>query len=603
MWSLLFVAAALGLWVMSLGHVDLDAMNDYGLISVLPATYFIALIAIIASLCVVIHQDDAPEFVYVLHVLAIITIIHLSTPILYGTIRYSWTWKHIGIVDYILRHKSVNPAIHKLDAYHNWPGFFAVSALITQVAGQSSSQFLALWFEVVGNTLWFLGLLLILKTLTDDRRVIWFAVLFFVLTNWIGQDYYSPQAVAYFLYLVIVGICLRWFRSSLSLRLPNWPNMPRIQRIFDFASQMIERARDSAIHYEVTDPYIKAGLVGVLVVLSFTIVVTHQLTPVMLVGAVLLLVVVQQVNTKGLPVIVILLFLTWILYVADRFMGTNIASMVDSFGQVSGNVSNLIDLQTVSPGQAFVAVVGRVLTAGVWILGMAGGVRRLATKSVDIAAVLLTLVPAMIPFGNDYGGEILFRVYLFALPPIAFFAASFFYPTKEHGRKWPWAVAACVISVLAMFGFFYASFGKDQQYRFTQNEVDGATYLYTYAPDNSYLVEGNSNYPNNFLNYEYMDPESFNEEPADERARILADPASVFSDWMSNPRYDAAYLIITRSQMIASDTLGYFPPGGLNQIEQKLLASDRFLVIYRNPDVTIFVLNKQVTQPANQASP
>ncbi len=72
----------------------------------------------------------------------------------------------------------------------------------------------AAWGPVFFNLLWLPALLFIFHTATEDRRLSWLAVWFFYLGNWIGQDYFSPQALAYFLYLVVLAICLAWFRAA-----------------------------------------------------------------------------------------------------------------------------------------------------------------------------------------------------------------------------------------------------------------------------------------------------------------------------------------------------------------------------------------------------
>ena len=54
---------------------------------------------------------------------ALVAATHGTPALLYGTLRYSWAWKHLGIIDYIHRHGSVDPSLKTLGVYHNWPGF------------------------------------------------------------------------------------------------------------------------------------------------------------------------------------------------------------------------------------------------------------------------------------------------------------------------------------------------------------------------------------------------------------------------------------------------------------------------------------------------
>ena len=57
---------------------------------------------------------------------------------------------------------------------------------------------------------------------------------------------------------------------------------------------------------------------------------------------------------------------------------------------------------------------------------------------------------------------------------------------------------------------------------------------------------------------------------------------------MSNPEYEDAYLIITRSQIAEMEALGELPPGSLEQIGRALLASPEFDVLVRNRDAIVF---------------
>ena len=91
-------------------------------------------------------------------------------------------------------------------------------AVFTELAGFESLREYANWAPVLSNVLWLSGLMIVTSAWTSDRRLLALTAWFFVLTNWVGQDYYSPQALAYFLHLVILGLCLRWF----GVATPRW---------------------------------------------------------------------------------------------------------------------------------------------------------------------------------------------------------------------------------------------------------------------------------------------------------------------------------------------------------------------------------------------
>ena len=214
--QLIPVVVAMLVWGFSLPGIDIRGMTDLGLVSVLTPTVYVALGLLTFSFCFTLLKLDTHWIVPALHLIALIVIIHGTPAILYDTLRYSWAWKHVGIVDYIQRNGSVDPSMPVLQAYHSWPGFFALVALLTETAGLGSALSFASWGPVFFNILFAGALLFVFRSLTTDMRLVWFAVWLFVASNWVGQDYFSPQAENYFLYLVILGICLHWFRPFIS---------------------------------------------------------------------------------------------------------------------------------------------------------------------------------------------------------------------------------------------------------------------------------------------------------------------------------------------------------------------------------------------------
>lgn len=563
------ILVAFLLWAFSLSGVDLGAMSDLGLISILPPTFYVALLILTVSFCVVVHQRSSSFALLLLHVVALIVMIHSTTPILYGTLRYSWAWKHVGIVDYIMRHGTVDPNISLLGAYHNWPGFFALSALITQIAGFSSPLSYALWATPFFNLLNIGSLLLIFTSFTRDQRLVWLSIWFFYLTNWVGQDYYSPQTLNYFMHLLILGLCLRWFDSKNPLT----------------ASSRLDSE---------AEPFLRTKRIALILVIFAVMTSSHQLTPLMTIGGVAALVLFGRCNVRYLPILMLILNLAWFYYGANAFVSNEIESAIAEIGQVANNVDgNLIDLGQASTGQWLVATIGRALSIFLWALAFFGLIRRYRSGKWDLTAALLLIAPFSMLVGNSYGGEMLFRIYLFTVPFAAFFAAALLYPTLREGNTYKTVLMSSLLSVIMLIGFHFAHFGKEQQYYFTQNEVEAAQFMHTIAPPNSLLIEGERNYPSQFLKYEFYTYLSIARESLETRQEIIADPVKVLTRWMSNEGYSKSYLIITRSQKAGIDMLGDMPRGSLDQIEQTLIASPNFEIIYENEDARIFTLKEE----------
>jgi len=232
--SVFVVIAALLVWAGSLAAVDLNAMNDLGLVSVLPKAMLAALLLVTTSFCICLHRRELSEPLLALHLLALVVMLYAIPPLVEEVPRFAVTWRHIGVAEAISRTHEVDPTI---DAYFNWPGFFALSAFVTNVSGLDATS-LAAWTPVALNVLYLGPLLLLLREVTDDRRVVWLGLLIFYLADWIGQDYFSPQGLNYFLYLVILLIVVRWFRRTGRSQVSVWiarlvrsgPELPRALR-------------------------------------------------------------------------------------------------------------------------------------------------------------------------------------------------------------------------------------------------------------------------------------------------------------------------------------------------------------------------------------
>lgn len=584
-------------WWFDLPTIPVAQMGELGLLSVLPWSIAVLMALLIYSFALALHQPTTPTPVLVLHVVALIVIVHGTPALIYPALRYSWAWKHLGMVDYIQRFGSVDPTIPVLNVYHNWPGFFAVNALFTEAAGLASALSYAGWAPVFFNLLNLGILLLIYRTTSADRRLRWQAIWCFFLTNWVGQDYFSPQAMNYLLHLLILAICLTWLRATPPgvASLCRWL---RLTGLAQFVHRWLVRADQSSPASPELTGHQRRGLV-VLVLASFAVIVTsHQLTPLMTILALSGLVIFQQCRVRWLPLVMMGMIGLWFASGARVFVGAELYDLVDSFGMVVKNIDdNLINLAQASPSQQLVAVMGRGLTLAVLGLAFVGGLRRLRAGYVDLAAALLLMAPFLMLAGNAYGGEILFRVYFFALPFLAFFAAAVFYPSEQAGKSGWTLLGNSLLSGVVLVSFSFAYFGKDQMYYFTPNEVAASEFLYNTAPPGSLLVEGSRNYPSQFRHYEYFTYVPLAKERPEAQREIVEQPVEVLARWLGNRRYSAGYVIITRSQKADLALLPYaMPEDGLPTIEQALLASPQFHLLYENQDARIFVLTERTLE-------
>jgi hypothetical protein len=286
-----------------------------------------------------------------------------------------------------------------------------------------------------------------------------------------------------------------------------------------------------------------------------------------------------------------LLTVVWVIWMAAGFVSRQPAWVLLSVGQPGSNVeSNLIDLSKASAGLQFVALVGRMLTGGMGLLAICGTYRRIRQGRWDLPGFLLMAAPLPIIAGNSYGGEVLFRIYLFALPMLAFFAAALFYPAPWAGRSWLTPIGTIVLSVAMVVGFSFAYYGKELMYRFTPDEVAASDYLHSTAPPGSLIMDLLSNYPWSYTRYEELTYIDLTGIEMRERPAMRQNPIPYIVREMSTPGYTDRYLIITRSQKAELKMGGELFPMGVDEVEAELKQSDLFRVIYATRDATIFTL-------------
>jgi len=583
------VALALLLWGLSFRRIDLSRISDFGLLPALPWTFYAALAVLTVSFVLALQVSRLREPILALHVVALIFIVHATPAIAYGTLRYAWAWKHIGIVDYIQRHGSVDPDILFLTAYHNWPGFFALSALYTELAGFTSALSFASWSPVFFNLAFFGALVVLFGALTTDRRRVWLGAWFFFSASWIGQDYFSPQAFGYFLFLVLVTVCIAWFRA------PEPPEIEAVRRFLPsergagWFLRTVSRADADARWYPDAGRRERTTMVILVVLLATVVASSHQLTPFMIVVALGGLVLFQRISLRSLPVLVAVISIGWVVLFAVGFLRGNLYWVVESFGTLTTNAqSTLINLSDASSGHRMVALVGRTLTLGVWVLGALGFARLARRGHLDLSAGVLALAPFAMLAATSYGDEILFRVYFFALPFFALLATGLFYPARQAGG-WRGTAPACgLVSAVLICGLLVAYYGKERQNHFSKSEVRAAQFLYRTAMPGSLLVGGVNLYPWAFTHYEDYRYLSLADLLPNDRRRAIAYPDEVISSIARKEDVPCVYVVITSSQKAAIDMTGVMPAGSLSLILRRLSASPRYRVMWSDPSATIF---------------
>jgi hypothetical protein len=585
------VGVATALWVLSVQQVEVREMTDLGLASVLPLLTFAALLVLTLSFTLCL-RDPRSAPVLLIHLCALVVMLHGIAPLVEDVPRFSATWRHIGVAEHISRTGEVDPQI---DAMFNWPGFFAFNAFVTDIAGVGSAVELAAWTPVFFNLLYLAPLVLIFRAATGDERLVWLSVWFFCIANWIGQDSFSPQGLSYFLYLVILAILLRWFTFGLMSGTTVDTGWAHTQGEGAVRSSFAAGGHPSLV------PAKRVALLALVIAVFAALVPTHQLTAFAVFACAAVLLPLRRYTAQWLPVLMAVLSGGWIALAAVTSIAGDLDELIGAVGSVAGSVEQTLDGRARGSSDHQVIVHLRlVVTSVFWALGVLGAYRAFGKGRRDLPLALLAVATPPLLALQPYGGEILLRVYVFALPFVAFLVACAFYPMRsvvftkrDVVRSWRATRVLLLASVALAIGFFFVRYGNERMDSFTSEEVEAVRTLYATAPPGSLLVAGNGNLPwrfEHYADYEYQEVvETESWRSLSSGRSSMRDVLAAVAGRMHHAGGGRAYLIISRSQKAAAD-LGSGPRGSLERFENTVAASPAFGLVYGNRDAAIYAL-------------
>lgn len=404
----LLLPAGIGLWALGVSTTNATALGPYGLPPVLPTAFWAGVALIVVSAAVELGRDQPSGWRMSLHAVALAIVLYGTAPLVYSQGRYSWLYKTIGVVQYINANGQLN---HNIDIYQNWPGFFALAAWFGKVAGVASPLAYAKWAQLVFELAALPLLYLAYDALSLSIRQRWLALLLYTGTNWIGQDYFSPQALGTVLSLGIMAIALRWFYVG------NLPARDRPEGVLpaNRADRTLFRPGASRARSPVI---VFVALLLVYYVLSFE----HELSPYILAVQFGALAAVGLLRPRWLPLV---LFAIAVGYLLPRLSYVNSTyGLLASVGNFFSNASPpAFKGGSISAGQRLIEHSQEVLSLGMWCLAIAGAWLRRRSGRTVLALVVLAFSPFVMLVLLAYGQEGILRVYLFSLPWTAALAA------------------------------------------------------------------------------------------------------------------------------------------------------------------------------------
>ena len=298
------------------------------------------------------------------------------------TALYEWAYRHVGVVDWFLHSGRLAGGV---DVYNDWPASLALAAWFTGSTGLDPLA-LAHGFQFGYHFLLVAVIYALARCAGADRFGAVAGAGVFELASWVAQDYFSPQAFAYVLAAVVVAA----LRVTTDLR------------------------------------YRSAG-VTIALIAATAVFWAHPLTPVWIITVAAMLVALRAVKPWWIVLALLTLYVPTLLVNGSSILFNVATFSFDVVDNTQGRAQTLG-----SAGQQFTSLIVRGLSALVWALALASAAaglwrRRSGTSpshgnnqddddpARGSAFLALVGFSAFILLASSYGGEAIYRVFLFSL--------------------------------------------------------------------------------------------------------------------------------------------------------------------------------------------
>ncbi len=470
-------AASVALFFGSLPGIDLARMNGLGLISVLPVGALTGVVLLAVALMLALALPRKYPVLLGAILTALVVCLDGVTAFIESEPRFPTAYWIAGFVDYISKTGHTAPG---LSAYFSWPGFFALISFLAGAAGTHSLLFLLRIWPMAIDLLCLPPLFLIMRNLRIPWRAQWLAGFLFVVGNWVGQDYFSPQAFDYLLYLVFLAILVNWFadpdRSKPPPDVPAWFPARLHRRLFGIL-------RPGELPPRPASTGLKVFLCALLIAIFTVSTVSHQLTPFFMVGACAALILVRRGTLSGLPVLLAVILAGWVSFGAVAFWTGHISTIFGGLGDLGANLTTSVGgrLAGNTPMHAL-ALHARIAAAAVLVaLALLGLIRRRQHGLDDRVLLALLCMPLFFVALQSYGGEIALRIFLFMLPAACPLAACAFFPNPQSARPtWRSVTALAGCALVLPLAFLLARYGNDSFERVPAGEVAASNWVYAH---------------------------------------------------------------------------------------------------------------------------
>jgi hypothetical protein len=559
----------LACWAYGVAHLRPTGIGIFGLLASGNAWFVLGLALLLAGFLLEL-RGGARAWLLALELAGLVVAIHSTVPIIFHAPEYAWVYKHIGAASTFQRFGAVTDPTN---IYQEWPALFAAVAAVSSLA-HASLVSLATWSPLAFELADALLLVALFRLLVGNRRVVWLAVLLYEgLVSWVGQDYLSPQAFGYLLWLAMAVIVLRWLRGAAPLP-GHGGRLARLRAPFLVGLPPVPE----------TTRAVRRGAIALVAMIFAAIVAAHQLSPYMALAGIGALALFGLVRPWWLLILLVA--------IAGGYLALHYDLIAQQFGGLfSGsnplaNAGGARGTPHASSAAVWSARTVDALMGAMWVITMAVIARRRKRLGQVVIPAALAFSPFVILLAQSYGGEAIYRVYLFSAPWCALLIAGALCELRARIR-WP---TAALVGAVALFGGLEGLYGPVLVNAFTPREVNASLWLYTHIPRGSLIVLPVGNFPA----LETADANDYDLDVLPADAQI--GPASLnegdipqVRSYIAGLGHRTAYIVVSRSMDNWANFYG--SPPGYRRLLSELPTALGGSVVYHNTDATIYRVN------------
>jgi hypothetical protein len=580
---LLLAVAGVIAWSVSLSSIHPYAAPASGLVSQLSVLWWLGVALAAAGIVLELSRESPRTIIMIPTLIALALILHGTLPATEPVPRFSAAYVVAGFSDYIGR---TGTALPRLDVRMSWPAMFAAAGMMAKAIGVSTLWFLR-WCPLALNLVDLIPLKVIADTCLRTSRARWAVLAIFLASNWIDQDYFSPQGINVFLFLAAVAIAIRVF--AVGGRAPK-----PVQAIIDsrswlrlklFATNLLQLPYGATPNEQPetdTTPGYRVALLAVLLVILGASAVTHQITPAALCLVFFGFALTGRTSLRMLWVFTAVLVWAWLSWEAHTYWAGHLAKILGSAGQIGSTLNSTVGarLGGKSFGRTLVTdsrLFGAALT---WLAAMVGWWALWRRGRTMWTMVVVAVAPVFVAGAVSYGGEVALRVLLFSLAPAAVLTASIidYAPLRKAS-----VVFLLGVGVLLLVLFPLNRFGNESFEAISPGDLAAATWIHVHVPDGAVVYVTNRDEP-----FYYAKVGAYK---LVEFGGLLAADQTELADHLP-VTHKPTYIYFTRSQANEGwDYLGY-PPDWLTLFTARLLKTGYVHIVYKNSSALVLQIDK-----------